>query len=254
MAAPGALASFSQTEPGRRLLTVCAWGVHVYTALGSVLGLLSIKFAAQLDFRASFIAMAIAIAIDSSDGALARAVKVRQRVPQFDGSLLDNVVDYLTYVVAPAFLMIQSGVLLAGRAGLVVGSLVMLASAYGFCQIDAKTEDNYFLGFPSYWNLVAFYLFCLRFPPLVNTAIVIAFAALVFVPIKYIYPSRTLPLRPLTITLGIVWGVVTVAMLPALPAVNPVFLYLSLSYIVYYFVVSFALHGRQVLARERDAL
>ncbi len=249
----GTFAGFSESAPGKRLLTWCAWGVHVYTALGAVLGLLSIEYAAELDFRASFVAMALAIAIDSSDGALARAVKIRQRVPRFDGALLDNVVDYLTYVVAPAFLMIRAGLLLPGHAGLVVGSAVMLASAYGFCRVDAKTDDHYFLGFPSYWNLVAFYLFCLHLPPLVNTAIVAAFAAMVFVPIKYIYPSRTVPLRPLTVTLGIIWGVVTVAMLPMLPVVNPILLYVSFSYIVYYFVVSFFLHGREALARDREA-
>lgn len=232
-------------------MTAFAWGVHAYTAMGAVLGLLSILYAARLDFRASFIAMALAIAIDSSDGALARMVDVRRRLPRFDGSLLDNVVDYLTYVVAPVFLMLQAG-LLTGRGGLVVASLVMLASAYGFCRTDAKTEDHYFLGFPSYWNVVAFYLYCLRMPELANVAIVIAFAAMVFIPIKYVYPSRTVPLRPLTITFGIVWGVVTVAMLPMLPEVKPVLLYTSLSYIAYYLIVSFALHGRAVLARLRE--
>ena len=249
----GTCASFSESAPGKRFLTWCAWGVHAYTALGAVLGLLSIEYAAELNFRASFMAMALAIAIDSSDGVLARAVKVRQRVPRFDGALLDNMVDYLTYVVAPAFLMIRAGILLPGHAGLVLGSAVMLASAYGFCRVDAKTEDHYFLGFPSYWNLVAFYLFCLRLPPFINTLIVAAFAAMVFVPIKYIYPSRTVPLRPLTVTLGVIWGIVTIAMLPMLPAVNPILLCASFSYIVYYLVVSFFLHGREVLAREREA-
>ncbi len=253
MAASGALAGFSESKPGRKFLTLCAWGVHAYTALGAVLGLLSIEYAAQLDFRASFVAMAFAVAIDSSDGVLARAVKIRQRVPMFDGTLLDNVVDYLTYVAAPVFLMLRAGLLIPGHGGLVLGSLVMLASAYGFCRVNAKTDDHYFLGFPSYWNLVAFYLFCLHFPVIVNSMIVAAFAAMVFVPIKFIYPSRTVPLRPLTVTLGIIWGVVTIAMLPMLPAVNRVLLYVSLSYIVYYLVVSFVLHGREVLARDREA-
>jgi phosphatidylcholine synthase len=249
----GALATFSRSEQGRKFLTLCAWGVPAYTALGAVLGLLSIEYSAELDFRAAFVAMALAIAIDSSDGVLARAVKIRQRVPRFDGALLDNVVDYLTYVVAPAFLMIRAGLLLPGHAGLVLGSLVMLASAYGFCRVDAKTDDHYFLGFPSYWNLVAFYLFCMHLPTLVNTLIVVGFATMVFVPIKYIYPSRTVALRPLTVTLGIIWGVITVAMLPMLPAVKPVMLYVSFSYIIYYLGVSFFLHGREVIAREREA-
>ncbi len=253
MAVSGAVEAFAETAPRRRLLTLCAWSVHAYTALGAVLGLLSIEYAARLDFRASFAAMALAIAIDSSDGMLARAVKIRQRLPRFDGVMLDNVVDYLTYVAAPVFLMLRAGLLLPGAGGLVLGSLVMLASAYGFCQVDAKTEDHYFLGFPSYWNLVAFYLFCLHLAPVANSAIVAAFAAMVFVPIKYIYPSRTVPLRPVTVTFGIIWGVVTVAMLPMLPAVNPILLSASLSYIVYYFVVSFALHGRALLASRREA-
>jgi len=249
----GTFAGFSESAPGKRLLTWCAWGVHVYTALGAVLGLLSIEYAAELDFRASFVAMALAIAIDSSDGVLARAVKIRQRIPRFDGALLDNLVDYLTYVVAPVFLMIRAGLLVPGHAGLALGSAVMVASAYGFCRTDAKTEDHYFLGFPSYWNVVAFYLFCVHLPPIVNTVIVAGFAAMVFVPIKYVYPSRTVPLRPLTVTLGIIWGVVTVAMLPMLPVVNPILLCVSFSYIVYYLLVSFFLHGREALAREREA-
>jgi phosphatidylcholine synthase len=251
VASSGAVESFSRNAPGEKFLTLCAWGVHAYTALGAVLGLLSIEYAAHLEFRASFAAMALAIAIDSSDGVLARAVDVSRRLPRFDGVLLDNVVDYLTYVLAPVFLMLRAGILMPGVGGLVLGSVVMLASAYGFCQVDAKTEDHYFLGFPSYWNLVAFYLFCLRLPPLANAAIVAGFAAMVFVPIKYIYPSRTVPLRSLTITLGIIWGIVTVAMLPMLPRVNSLMLGVSLSYIAYYFVVSFVLQGRELLARER---
>jgi phosphatidylcholine synthase len=253
VAVSNAAGNFFKAASGRRLLTFFAWGVHAYTALGAVLGLLSIVYAARMDFRASFIAMALAIAIDSSDGALARAFDVRRRVPRFDGALLDNVVDYLTYVVAPVFLMLQAGILTTGKGGLTVGSAVMLASAYGFCRVDAKTEDHYFLGFPSYWNVVALYLFCLHLPPLASELIVGGFAAMVFIPIKYIYPSRTEPLRPLTITYGIVWGVVTVAMLLMLPVVNPVLLFISASYIVYYFLLSFALHGRAVWARVRGA-
>jgi phosphatidylcholine synthase len=249
VAVSGAVDAFAEAEPREKFLTLCAWGVHAYTALGAVLGLLSIEYAARLDFRASFAAMALAIAIDSSDGVLARAVKIRQRLPRFDGVLLDNVVDYLTYVVAPVFLMLRAGILV-GSGGLLLGSFVMLASAYGFCQVDAKTEDHYFLGFPSYWNVLAFYLFCLRLATLANTVIVAAFAAMVFVPIKYIYPSRTVPLRAITITYGIIWGIATIAMIPMLPVVNRTLLYISLSYIVYYFAVSFALHARDTRARS----
>jgi phosphatidylcholine synthase len=235
------------TAARERLLVLCAWGVHLYTSLGAVAGLLSIDRAARGDFRAAFVAMAVATAIDSTDGPLARVLEVRRRVPQFDGALLDNVVDYLTYVLAPVFLMLRAGILPAGAGGIVLGGLVMVASGYGFCHVEAKTEDNYFRGFPSYWNLVAFYLYCLGFGPHINVIIVGVLAVMVFVPIKYIYPNRTSPLRPFTLGLALVWAAVTIAMLPALPRHNPVLLACSLAFIAYYFVTSFVLHARAAL-------
>lgn len=237
--------------PREPLLRLCAWGIHLYTALGAITGLAAIDYAAHGDFRASFIAMAIATVIDSSDGPLARLVEVRRRVPHFDGALLDNIVDYLTYVLAPVFLMLQAGILMPGVIGYAVGGFVMVASGYGFCHIEAKTHDHYFRGFPSYWNLVAFYLFCLGLGAALSTLVVAVLAVMVFVPIKYIYPNRTGPLRATTLTLAALWAIVTLAMLPALPAHNPVLLYASLSFIAYYFAASFILHGRAVLRLRR---
>lgn len=235
-----------QAESNEPLLTVCAWGVHLYTALGAVFGMLAIHYAAIEDYRASFIAMAVTIAIDSSDGTLARLLEVKRRIPGFDGALLDNIVDYFTYVVVPVFFVLRAG-LVTGEAGLAVSFFVLIASAYQFCQVNAKTPDNYFLGFPSYWNVVVFYLYCLALSPAANEAILSILGVMVFIPIKYIYPSRTRPLRRLTVMLGFVWGAVTIAMLPGLPRYNPILLYLSLAYIAYYFVVSFALHARALI-------
>src|ERR1700683_4266850 len=236
----------SETDGNRLFLIACAWGVHLYTALRAVFGLLAIHYAAIDDYRASFIAMAVTIAIDASDGTLARFVNVKKPVPGFDGALLDNIVDYLTYVVAPVFLMIRAGMVI-GSLGLTIAGFVLIPSAYQFCQADAKTPDNFFLGFPSYWNLVVFYLHCLRTGPAFNEVIVALLAVMVFVPIKYIYRGTTKALRPLTLSLAIVGGVVTIAMLPSLPACNPILLYLSLAYVAYYFLVAFALHARSMM-------
>ncbi|HYL60031.1 MAG TPA: CDP-alcohol phosphatidyltransferase family protein [Candidatus Acidoferrales bacterium] len=231
----------------QKFLTLCAWGVHFYTALGAALGLLAIYSASVSDFRASFIAMGAATIIDSSDGPLARLLMVKTRVPSFDGALLDNIVDYLTYTVAPVFLMLEAGIIPASRWGLGLACFVMLVSAYGFCQTKAKTDDNYFLGFPNYWNLVAFYLYCLGAGVIFNVAVLSLLGVMVLVPTRYIYPNRTVPLRPVTLTLGIVWAFVTVAMLFMLPAINPVMLWGALSFIAYYFVASFILHARETL-------
>jgi len=145
---------------------------------------------------------------------------------------------YLTNITAPL-------------AGYLIGGLVMVASGYGFCHVQAKTDDHYFRGFPSYWNLVAFYLYCLELGALASTVIVAVFAVMVFVPIKYIYPNRTGPLRALTLTLAIAWAMVTLAMLPALPRHNPALLYASLSFIAYYLIASFILHARAAMKLRR---
>lgn len=237
-----------------RFLLGCAWAVHLYTALGAVLGLLAIDYIARGDWRDAFVMMAIAVAIDASDGTLARAVRVRERIPFFDGALLDNIVDYLNYVAVPIFLMMRAQLLPSTAAGETVAGFAMVASAYGFSRVDAKTEDNYFRGFPSYWNLVALYLYCLGFAPMLNAAIVALLALMVFVPIKYIYPNRTELMRPLTLTLAAIWAVATAAMLPMLPAHSDILLYTSLAFVVYYFVMSFALHAHPTRVAARRNL
>jgi phosphatidylcholine synthase len=236
-----------------RYLTICAWGVHLFTASGAIAGLFALDRIAVSDFRGAFIWMAVAIIIDSADGTLARLVNVHDRIPIFDGALLDNIVDYLNYVAVPLFLMLRANLLPRTATGFFAASLAMLASAYGFSRTDAKTEDHYFRGFPSYWNLVALYLFCLSYSPLVNSLIVIVLALMVFVPVKYIYPSRTEPMRPLTLIFAALWAPATLALIPALPSPNPILLYTSLAFVVYYFVMSFVLHAHMLREAVRHS-
>src|SRR5271155_4135706 len=94
-----------------RYLTICAWGVHLFTAAGAIAGLFALDRIAATDFRGAFIWMAVAIIIDSAAGTLARLVNVHDRIPIFDGALLDNIVDYLNYVAVPLFLMLRAGLL-----------------------------------------------------------------------------------------------------------------------------------------------
>ena len=113
-----------------------AWAVHLYTALGAVLGFMALVAVFKHDYRLAFIMLAVALAIDSSDGALARKVRVKHVLPWIDGELLDNIIDYFTYVIVPVAIFMQPGVLPAGQEYWAL--TVLLASAYGFFRTDAK--------------------------------------------------------------------------------------------------------------------
>ena len=163
-----------------------AWAVHFLTASGAVLGVLALLAVAQGDFPRAAILMLAALAIDSVDGTLARWFRVAEILPGFDGRRLDDLVDYQNYVIVPAVFMVASGTL----PGWGWAALPVLASAYGFSQREAKTEDHFFLGFPSYWNVVAIYLWQLDISPAVSAALVTGLTLAVFIPLKYVYPSR----------------------------------------------------------------
>src|SRR6188508_1148107 len=151
-----------------------AWIVHVYTATGAVLAFVMTIAVINARYRLAFLMMIAATVIDSTDGLFARLARVKEATPAFDGGRLDDIVDYLTFVFVPAML---------------------LSSAYGFSAADAKTDDHFFTGFPSYWNIAALYLFAAHLTPTVNASVLLVLSALVFVRIRYVYPSRTPILR-----------------------------------------------------------
>jgi phosphatidylcholine synthase len=229
-----------------------AWGVHAYTASGAVTAFLGTLAVIQSSYRTAFLWMVVATFVDATDGFLARAARVKERLPGFDGGRLDDIVDYLTYVFLPVLLLYHAGDVPQGW-GTGVCLAVLLSSAYGFASADAKAEDHFFTGFPSYWNIVAVYLHAAGMAPAVNAIILSIFVVLVFVRIGYVYPSRTPVLRSLTIALGAAWAVMVVAIVLAMPDVPAWLLIGSLFFPVYYTVLSFALHSRRPSATLRAA-
>ena len=222
------------------------WVAHLYTALGAVLALAATLAVFDGRFRDAFLLLALATFIDTTDGWLARGLRVKERLPGYDGARLDDIVDYLTYVFVPVLLVMRAGLLPSG-SGLAVGALVLLASAYGFGQVEAKvaTSDYFFTGFPSYWNIVALYLYVWRLPEVANAVLLSALAVLVFVPIRYVYPSRTVTLRVPTLVLGAIWALLVLVAIWRLPATDGPWLNLSLVFPVYYTALSFYLHAQQ---------
>jgi phosphatidylcholine synthase len=224
---------------------VSAWLVHLYTATGALFAFLSLNLVTQDRYREAFFWLALSIVVDATDGTLARRLGVQSRLPWFSGDTLDNIVDYLTYVFVPAFIVWHAP-LVPPRWGIAIPFAMLLSSLYGFSRADAKTTDHFFTGFPSYWNIVVFYLYLAALAPLLNAVILAALALLVFVPIRYVYPSRTPVLRTLTIGLGIAWGALLIVMLWRMPAVPRILFWLSLIYPVYYAALSLVLsRGRK---------
>jgi phosphatidylcholine synthase len=217
---------------------LAAWSVHAYTAAGSVLALLMVHFAYQGDVQTVLWLFLVAMVVDGSDGILARHFRVKDVVPQIDGALLDNIVDYLTYAFAPMVLLWAAGYLPDGTWGGVVAAVPLVASCYQFTRTDAKTEDHFFLGFPSYWNVLAFYVVVLELGVTATTALVLVFAVLVFVPIKYVYPSRTETLWYLNMTLSTAWLVLFGVIVALLPDAPLVLVLLSIGYLAYYGALS----------------
>ena len=176
-------------------LKFAGWLLHLYTAVGVVFGFLIVVAAFQGDIEQALWLSLIALIIDGTDGMTARYLRVSETIPSFDGARLDDIVDYLTYAFAPMVLLWTTGRLPDGWLGKLVAVLPLIASCYQFCRTDAKTADHFFLGFPSYWNVVAFYVFVLDLGSATTAVILLACTVLVFVPIRYVYPSRTKVLR-----------------------------------------------------------
>lgn len=205
---------------------------------------MALSFIEQSRFAGAFWIMVAAVLIDATDGTLARKAGVKELIPWFDGDRLEDIIDYLNYVLVPAYFLIRARLLPEADA-FWLAALPLLASAYGFCQKEAKTSDHFFLGFPSYWNIVVFYFYVLKTPPWANAFALIVLSFMVFVPIRYVYPSRSPVQQRLTIGLGAIWGILILAIIYLLPESHPGLVLLSLIFPLYYTGLSFWLEARR---------
>lgn len=222
-----------------------AWSVHAFTASAAYVGLLTLAKIYQHEYKYALWLMAIAIVIDAVDGTLARLVRVKSVLPAIDGALLDNIVDYVNYVITPCFFLFVKSDMLPESIALYTIVAIIITSSYQFCQADAKTPDHFFKGFPCYWNIAVFYMFIFDTSMTINATILITFCVLVFVPIKYVYPSRldylteSRFLKLLMHVFSITYGLCSAVILWTYPEINQTCLLLSLGYIIMYLVLSF---------------
>jgi len=193
----------SLAPPSRR---AAAFGVHVFTALGAGVALLALLEAVREHWAAMFVWLGAALIIDGADGPMARRLDVVRLQPNWSGDTLDLVVDFVTYVFVPAYAITASHLLLP-LAAPILGIGIVVSGALYFADRRMKSDDNHFRGFPGLWNVAAFYLFLLHWPPVLSSLAIAALIVATFLPFHVLHPVRVVRLRWLTLTLMVLWAV-----------------------------------------------
>ena len=198
---------------------IAAWAVHGFTASGAVLGFLAIISILNNDLVGAFLWLGLALLIDGIDGSLARKFEVSDKTPNIDGSTLDNVIDYLNYVIIPA-LMIYWFQMVPNGWEIILPAGMFAVSLYTFANMNMKTNDYYFSGFPAVWNIVVLYFYILNTHPIINVIIILLLFIFTFIPIKFVHPLRVKKIRNLTIFCTVLWSATTLKLVTTNPDIN----------------------------------
>lgn len=181
-----------------------ALAVHLFTATGAVFAMLAMLAAVDGKWSLMFLWLVVAFVVDGIDGPLARHYHVKKNAPEFDGVLLDLIIDYLTYVFIPAYALFKSG-LMDGWTGWFAIIIITFASALYFADTRMKTKDNSFSGFPGCWNMLVIVIFAVEPNFWVSLALVTVLAVTMFLPIKFVHPTRTERWRLVTFPMALGW-------------------------------------------------
>lgn len=211
-----------------------AWSVHIFTASGLLTGFMAILAINQKDWRATMFWLLAALIIDGIDGTFARMFKVKEVLPYMDGQTIDYVIDFATYAIIPAYFFYEAE-LVDNQWRLPLTFLILMVSALYYGKKGMVSDDNYFVGFPVLWNMVVFYLiFVLSCSQLMNGLLVVFFAILHFVPIKFAYPSQASRLKGITIFASLIFLIALPLMVYNYPE-NPFWLKMVLLLNLVYF-------------------
>lgn len=183
-----------------------AFSVHLLTGSGAALALLALMAATQANWRLMFMWLGVALIVDGIDGPLARKVDIKKNAANWDGGVLDLVIDYLTYVFIPAYALIYSD-LLPSPWGVIAAMVITITAVVYFADVRMKAPDNSFVGFPAAWQMVVLVLLTFMPPPAVTLTVVAVLAIAQFTPIKFIHPVRTVRWRPVNLSTLLLWVV-----------------------------------------------
>ena len=189
-----------------------AWCIHLFTALGVICGFQALLSTLDKNFNAAVLWLALALFIDGIDGNLARKYKIKEVLPNVDGSILDNIIDYFTYVLVPCVMLLWFDFLPKG-IDIYLISGVLICSCYTFSNNNLKTSDFYFSGFPALWNMLVLYLHILETSVTTNAVVVIFLLVFTFIPVKFVHPFRVQENKKINLLMTFLWSLSTLAIL-----------------------------------------
>ena len=199
-----------------------AWAVHVFTTCGIVAGFLALVAVLKGDAVAAFMWLGLALFVDGIDGSLARRARVREYTPNFDGASLDLVIDFFNYVAVPALMiywfdMVPVPYLFETNTwSLIAAAAVMAVSCYTFANVNMKSSDYYFVGFPAIWNVVVLYFYLFNTKEIawqINAITIVGLCILTFIPVKFVHPLRVTHWREITISMTVLWAAMTLSLI-----------------------------------------
>lgn len=216
-------------------------GVHLFTATGAAWGFLTLLAIWEDNYRLAIMYIIVAMFVDGFDGILARWFDVKKYASWIDGGLMDNIIDYLNYVVVASLLLIKVPNLMPQGFEIVAAISILLTSGFQFSQTEAKTDNEsyFFRGFPSVWNFLVLYMMLLKLNPWINFVALMICNILVFVPIRFLYPTRNNRFRRFTMIFTYLYGALGVWGLLQYPDVPGWVAPASFLYVAYYAAMSF---------------
>lgn len=189
-----------------------AWFVHIFTMTGVAWACLAIVALFNGEIAQMWLWLGIALIVDGVDGTLARTAEVKKYTPNFDGTSLDILIDYLTWTFIPAlfmYLYVPFGAQWVAGAMFV---LICTSSVLCYCNLKLKTPDNYFMGFPAAWNVVAVSMWVLGTGPVLNVIATVVLAILTVSPLTFVHPFRVSRLMPVNVAAAFLWIGATAAL------------------------------------------
>lgn len=207
--------------PSRRTRVIAAWAVHAFTLTGVIWATLALLALFDDEPRLMWLYLGIALVVDGVDGTLARKAEVRTYAPNFDGVILDSIIDYLTWTLIPALFLFREGLLGDGAAALILLLLINVSSMFCYANTKMKTGDYYFLGFPAAWNVVALGLWLLGAGALFNAVVVVVLSLLTWAPIAFVHPLRVARFRAVTLIATAAWIIASAALVVLYPIAEP---------------------------------